>query len=71
MTPKPLSVSVMPLENRRETLMYLGQAADRLGYTGYLLPETWSYDMFVLPSAGVGLKPRRSTKRSPATSLAK
>jgi alkanesulfonate monooxygenase SsuD/methylene tetrahydromethanopterin reductase-like flavin-dependent oxidoreductase (luciferase family) len=51
MTQKPISVSVMPLENRPETLMYLGRTADALGYSGYLLPETWSYDMFALLSA--------------------
>ena len=29
---KALAVSVMPLENRRETILYIATAADRLGY---------------------------------------
>ena len=38
----------MPLENRREALLSLATAADRLGYDGYFLPETWAYDITVL-----------------------
>src|SRR6185503_14982808 len=38
----------MPLENRREVLLSLAMAADRLGYDGYFLPETWAYDITVL-----------------------
>ena len=38
----------MPLENRREVLLSLATAADRLGYDGYFLPETWAYDTTVL-----------------------
>jgi alkanesulfonate monooxygenase SsuD/methylene tetrahydromethanopterin reductase-like flavin-dependent oxidoreductase (luciferase family) len=38
----------MPLENRREALLGLATAADRLGYDGYYLPETWAYDITVL-----------------------
>jgi alkanesulfonate monooxygenase SsuD/methylene tetrahydromethanopterin reductase-like flavin-dependent oxidoreductase (luciferase family) len=38
----------MPLENRREVLLALATAADRLGYDGYFLPETWAYDTTVL-----------------------
>ncbi len=38
----------MPLENRRETLLSLATTADRLGYDGYFLPETWAYDITVL-----------------------
>lgn len=43
-----VAVSVMPLENRREALIGLATAADRLGYDGYFLPETWTYDISVL-----------------------
>jgi alkanesulfonate monooxygenase SsuD/methylene tetrahydromethanopterin reductase-like flavin-dependent oxidoreductase (luciferase family) len=38
----------MPLENRREVLLALATSADRLGYEGYFLPETWAYDTTVL-----------------------
>jgi alkanesulfonate monooxygenase SsuD/methylene tetrahydromethanopterin reductase-like flavin-dependent oxidoreductase (luciferase family) len=38
----------MPLENRREVLLSLATAADRRGYDGYFLPETWAYDTTVL-----------------------
>ena len=38
----------MPLESRREVLLALATAADRLGYDGYFLPETWAYDTTVL-----------------------
>src|SRR5215510_392872 len=43
-----LGVSVMPLENRRETLIAVARGADRLGYDGFFLPETWAYDVTVL-----------------------
>src|SRR5688572_30852419 len=43
-----VAVSVMPLENRREALIGLATAADRLGYDGFYLPETWAYDVTVL-----------------------
>src|SRR5262245_45176025 len=43
-----LAVSVVPLERRDETLLYLAEAADRLGYDAFLLPEAWSYDSTVL-----------------------
>ena len=43
-----VAVSLMPLENRREALLSLATAADRLGYDGYFLPETWAYDITVL-----------------------
>jgi alkanesulfonate monooxygenase SsuD/methylene tetrahydromethanopterin reductase-like flavin-dependent oxidoreductase (luciferase family) len=43
-----VAVSVMPLENRREALIGLATAADRLGYDGYFLPETWAYDITVI-----------------------
>jgi alkanesulfonate monooxygenase SsuD/methylene tetrahydromethanopterin reductase-like flavin-dependent oxidoreductase (luciferase family) len=38
----------MPLENRRQALLTLATSADRLGYDGYFLPETWAYDTTVL-----------------------
>jgi alkanesulfonate monooxygenase SsuD/methylene tetrahydromethanopterin reductase-like flavin-dependent oxidoreductase (luciferase family) len=38
----------MPLENRRQTLVALATAADRLGFDGLFLPETWAYDTTVL-----------------------
>jgi alkanesulfonate monooxygenase SsuD/methylene tetrahydromethanopterin reductase-like flavin-dependent oxidoreductase (luciferase family) len=43
-----IAVSVMPLENRRDALIGLATAADRLGYDGFYLPETWAYDITVL-----------------------
>jgi alkanesulfonate monooxygenase SsuD/methylene tetrahydromethanopterin reductase-like flavin-dependent oxidoreductase (luciferase family) len=43
-----VAVSVMPLENRRETFVSLATAADRLGFDGFFLPETWAYDTTVL-----------------------
>ena len=43
-----VAVSLMPLENRREALLSLATTADRLGYDGYFLPETWAYDITVL-----------------------
>jgi len=38
----------MALETRREAIIDLATEADRLGYDGFFLPETWSYDMTVL-----------------------
>jgi alkanesulfonate monooxygenase SsuD/methylene tetrahydromethanopterin reductase-like flavin-dependent oxidoreductase (luciferase family) len=38
----------MPLERRRETLLHLATGADRLGYEGFFLPETWSYDTMAI-----------------------
>jgi alkanesulfonate monooxygenase SsuD/methylene tetrahydromethanopterin reductase-like flavin-dependent oxidoreductase (luciferase family) len=43
-----LGVSVMPLENRRETLIGAAVTADRLGYDAFFLPESWTFDMTVL-----------------------
>ena len=49
MSPPPrVAVSLMPLENRRETLVSTAVAADRLGYDGYYLPETWAYDTTII-----------------------
>jgi alkanesulfonate monooxygenase SsuD/methylene tetrahydromethanopterin reductase-like flavin-dependent oxidoreductase (luciferase family) len=38
----------MPLENRHEAFVTLATQADRLGYDGLFLPETWAYDTTVL-----------------------
>lgn len=43
-----IGVSVMALETRRDAIISLATEADRLGYDGFFLPETWSYDMTVL-----------------------
>src|SRR5712692_3519098 len=43
-----IGVSVMPLENRREVVIGLAIEADRLGYDGFFMPETWAFDMTVL-----------------------
>jgi alkanesulfonate monooxygenase SsuD/methylene tetrahydromethanopterin reductase-like flavin-dependent oxidoreductase (luciferase family) len=43
-----IGVSVMPLETRREAIIALATEADRLGYDGFFMPETWAYDMTVL-----------------------
>jgi alkanesulfonate monooxygenase SsuD/methylene tetrahydromethanopterin reductase-like flavin-dependent oxidoreductase (luciferase family) len=39
---------MMPLENRREVLMQVATAADRLGYDAFFLTETWGLDATVL-----------------------
>jgi alkanesulfonate monooxygenase SsuD/methylene tetrahydromethanopterin reductase-like flavin-dependent oxidoreductase (luciferase family) len=41
----------MPIENRLDILQYVAVRADALGYEGFGLPETWSYDTAVLLSA--------------------
>src|SRR5690349_24241156 len=38
----------MPLENRHATFVALATQADRLGYDGLFLPETWAYDTTVI-----------------------
>jgi alkanesulfonate monooxygenase SsuD/methylene tetrahydromethanopterin reductase-like flavin-dependent oxidoreductase (luciferase family) len=43
-----IGVSVMPLENRRDVIIGLASEADRLGYDGFFMPETWAFDMTVL-----------------------
>lgn len=43
-----IGVSVMPFENRRDALVGLAVAADRLGYDAFMLPETWAFDVTVL-----------------------
>lgn len=47
-----VALSLMPLERRREALLRLATGADRLGYEGFFLTETWAYDtMAVLAEA--------------------
>jgi alkanesulfonate monooxygenase SsuD/methylene tetrahydromethanopterin reductase-like flavin-dependent oxidoreductase (luciferase family) len=48
MNTRPLGVSVMPLDNRREALLGVAALAEQLGYSGYFLPETWAHDVTVL-----------------------
>ncbi len=38
----------MPLEHRRSTLLAVAATAERLGYHGFFLPETWAFDVTVL-----------------------
>ena len=53
-----VGVSVMPLDNRRDALVDVATTAERLGYDGYFLPETWAHDVTVL-MAEAALKTRR------------
>jgi alkanesulfonate monooxygenase SsuD/methylene tetrahydromethanopterin reductase-like flavin-dependent oxidoreductase (luciferase family) len=48
MRARRLAVSLMPLENRRDALLATAVAADRGGYDGFFLPETWAFDVTVL-----------------------
>src|SRR5262249_31806568 len=48
MNARPLGVSVMPLDNRREALVGVAALAERRGFSGYFLPETWAHDVTVL-----------------------
>src|SRR5262245_18479923 len=48
MPARRLAVSVTPLENRRPCLLEVATAAERLGYHGLFLPETWAFDVTVL-----------------------
>jgi alkanesulfonate monooxygenase SsuD/methylene tetrahydromethanopterin reductase-like flavin-dependent oxidoreductase (luciferase family) len=57
-TRRRLAVAVMPMENRREVLMALAEAADQAGYDGFFLPETWAFDVTVL-LAEAALRTRR------------
>ncbi|PYM95266.1 MAG: LLM class flavin-dependent oxidoreductase [Candidatus Rokuibacteriota bacterium] len=43
-----IGVSVMPLDNRRDALVGVAATADRLGFDGFFLPETWAHDVTVL-----------------------
>ena len=38
----------MPLETRREVILSLASSAERHGYDGFGLPETWAWDITVL-----------------------
>jgi alkanesulfonate monooxygenase SsuD/methylene tetrahydromethanopterin reductase-like flavin-dependent oxidoreductase (luciferase family) len=58
MNAKPLGVSVMPLDNRRETLIGVAATAEQLGYDAYLLPETWAHDVTVL-MAEIAIRTKR------------
>jgi alkanesulfonate monooxygenase SsuD/methylene tetrahydromethanopterin reductase-like flavin-dependent oxidoreductase (luciferase family) len=44
----PVGVSLMPLENRRASIVRLATEAERRGYAGFFLPETWAHDVTVL-----------------------
>lgn len=44
----PVAVSVMPLENRRSTVIHLATEAERAGYDAFFLPEAWAHDTTVL-----------------------
>jgi alkanesulfonate monooxygenase SsuD/methylene tetrahydromethanopterin reductase-like flavin-dependent oxidoreductase (luciferase family) len=44
----PVGVSLMPLETRREAFVRLAAGAERHGYAGFFLPESWAYDVTVL-----------------------
>ena len=44
----PVGLSLMPLENRRETLLRVATGADRLGYDAFFLPPAWAHDTTVL-----------------------
>ncbi|MBM3219915.1 MAG: LLM class flavin-dependent oxidoreductase [Candidatus Rokubacteria bacterium] len=46
--PPRIGFSVMPLETRREAIIDLATDADRRGYHGFFMPETWAWDMTVL-----------------------
>src|SRR5207253_10070484 len=48
MSAMPIGVSVMPLENRHDTLIDVATTAERLGYDSYFLPEAWAYDVTLL-----------------------
>src|SRR3989454_11528084 len=43
-----IGLSIMLLETRREAIIGLAGDADRLGYAGFFMPETWAWDMTVL-----------------------
>ncbi len=45
---RALGASVMPLENRRDTIVHLATEAERQGYDACILTETWAHDTTVL-----------------------
>jgi alkanesulfonate monooxygenase SsuD/methylene tetrahydromethanopterin reductase-like flavin-dependent oxidoreductase (luciferase family) len=58
MSATPVGVSVMPLDNRRDTLIGVAATAERLGFGTYFLPETWAHDVTVL-MAEAAIRTRR------------
>ena len=48
MNAKPIGVGVMPLDNRRATLVGIASIAERLGYSPICCRETWAHDVTVL-----------------------
>jgi alkanesulfonate monooxygenase SsuD/methylene tetrahydromethanopterin reductase-like flavin-dependent oxidoreductase (luciferase family) len=58
MSATPVGVSVMPLDNRRDTLIGVAATAERLGFGAYFLPETWAHDVTVL-MAEAAIRTRR------------
>ncbi|HEY7538628.1 MAG TPA: LLM class flavin-dependent oxidoreductase [Methylomirabilota bacterium] len=58
MSAMPVGVSVMPLDNRRDTLIGVAAVAERLGFGAYFLPETWAHDVTVL-MAEAAIRTRR------------
>ena len=48
MTHPRIAISVTPLENRLDVVASIAREADRLGYDGFFLPETWAYDTLVV-----------------------
>jgi alkanesulfonate monooxygenase SsuD/methylene tetrahydromethanopterin reductase-like flavin-dependent oxidoreductase (luciferase family) len=48
MPTRPIGVSVVPLETRREVLISTAIAADRLGYDAFVQNETWAFDATLL-----------------------
>ncbi|HET7343145.1 MAG TPA: LLM class flavin-dependent oxidoreductase [Methylomirabilota bacterium] len=55
-----VAISLMPLENRRETLVATALAAERRGFDAFLLPETWAYDTPIVLGE-IALKTERVT----------
>jgi alkanesulfonate monooxygenase SsuD/methylene tetrahydromethanopterin reductase-like flavin-dependent oxidoreductase (luciferase family) len=60
MSQPSVGVSVMPLDNRADVLLDVATVAERLGYDGYFLPETWAHDVMGLMAAAA-VKTRRIT----------
>lgn len=48
MPSRPIGVSIVPLETRREILIDTAIAADRLGYDAFVQNETWAFDATLL-----------------------
>ncbi|MGH7323075.1 MAG: LLM class flavin-dependent oxidoreductase, partial [Candidatus Rokuibacteriota bacterium] len=43
-----IAVTIMPLDNRRDVLVSTAVAAERRGFEGFFLPETWALDTTVV-----------------------